>query len=197
MSKIVTLYSYLALNELGIALDDKDPIGKDDISFIVFAASQIPQSQQEVDDINPAELASICLKAFQRAVTLHTRATIWMGHKRTELQAEYGSFVASSNIQVTVRKEAAKSQKEYVEKSKEFEKANAYVEFYKNMLLNLQMGHYWAKSKEMNNNKEFNLSGYEPIEVPKMKGDFTHDVTKNNVTNSNESSSEAVVDETL
>ncbi len=158
---MITLYNYLNLKELDIQLSDKFEPGKDDIEFLVETAKKVPRTPEEIDNLEASHLASICLIAFQRCIELHTRSTMWAGYKKIDLDAQYGTLISASNRPATLAKEISKSDEDYKKAAREFEKAKAYVEFYSGLMSEFEKGHYWAKSKEITNNKENGASSYE------------------------------------
>ncbi len=116
----ILLYDYLNLKEIDIELNphQQEP-GKDDISFLVQVAQQIPKTQQDIDNLEAGQLASYCLAAFQRSGELLSKATLWLGYKKIELDAKYGSLIAESELPVTIKKEVSKSDEGYQRSARE------------------------------------------------------------------------------
>ena len=161
MSKVL-LFNYLELQDVGSILSDSNEPGKDDISYLLEVASEMPKTQEQVEDFAASYLASVSLVAFQRCNELKTKATVYCGNKKVDLDAKYGSLIATSEKPATITKEISKSNIDYVTLAKEHEKAKAYVEFYTGLMGQFEKCHYWAKSKEASNNQEFKSSAYEP-----------------------------------
>ncbi len=164
MLNTILLFDYLNLKELDIELNPSYEPGKDDITFLIQEAGQI---------------ASYCLAAFQRSGELHSKATLWLGYKKIELDAKYGSLIAESELPVTIKKEVSKSDAGYQKIAKEHEKAKAYVEFYNGLMSSFEKGHYWAKSKEQANANENKMSGYDVHEIINKKGGNEEEQTRN------------------
>ena len=161
MAKVL-LFDYLELKDVGSLLSDSNEPGKDDIAYLLEVASEMPKTQEQVEDFAASYLASVSLVAFQRCNELRTKATVYAGNKKVDLDAKYGSLIASSEKPATITKEISKSNDGYVSLAKELEKAKAYVEFYTGLMGQFEKCHYWAKSKEASNNQEFKSSAYEP-----------------------------------
>jgi len=157
----IILFEYLELHDVGAELSEAKEPGKDDITFLVETASKMPKTPEEIEDFSASYLASISLQAFQRCNELKTRASVYCGYKKVDLDAHYGSLIASSEKPATITKEISKSKDSYVSLAKEHEKAKAYVEFYIGMMGQFEKCHYWAKSKEISNNQEYKGSSYE------------------------------------
>lgn len=160
MSKII-LFEYLSLNEVDAKLSDGFEPGKDDVSYLIEVAKQMPKTPEEIEDFAASYLASISWQALQRSNELKTRASVYCGYKKVDLDSCYGTLIASSEKPATITKEISKSDEKYVTLAKEHEKAKAYVEFYTGLMKQFEMCHYWAKSKEVSNNQEFKGSSYE------------------------------------
>ncbi len=187
MSNVIMLYDYLNLKEIDVELNPHQEPGKDDISFLIQVAQQIPKNQQDIDNLEAGQLASYCLAAFQRSGELLSKATLWLGYKKIELDSIYGSLISESERPATITKEISKSDSNYIKAAKEHEKAKSYVEFYTGLMSSFEKGHYWAKSKEQANAIENKMSGYDVHEIKqggKQEGKQVSNITlKNNVSN--------------
>lgn len=159
---LIKLFDYLELADVGSILSEEREPGHDDISYLIEVANQMPKTSEDVEDFAASYLASVSLVAFQRSNELKTRASVYCGNKKVDLDAKFGSLIASSDKAATVTKEISKSNPEYVKLAKELEKARAYVEFYTGLMGQFEKCHYWAKSKEISNNQEMKSSTYEP-----------------------------------
>ncbi len=158
---MIRLFEYLNLQEVDAELSAGFEPGKDDVSYLIDVAKQMPKTPEEIEDFAAAYLASISWQALQRSNELKTRASVYCGYKKVDLDSCYGTLIASSEKPATITKEISKSDKQYVALAKEHEKAKAYVEFYTGLMKQFEMCHYWAKSKEVSNNQEFKGSSYE------------------------------------
>ncbi len=158
----ITLFKYLGLEEVGSTLSTTAEPGHDDIEYIVEVAGKMPRREEDIEDFAAPYIASISIVALNRINELKARATVYAGNKKVDLDAVYGKLIEKSEKAATITKEISKSQPTYIEAAKEFEKAKAYVEFYTGLYANFEKVHYWAKSREVDNNKEFKNSAYEP-----------------------------------
>ena len=171
----IKLFDYLELQDVGSTLLKGHEPGHDDISYLLEVASQMPKTQEEVEDFAASYLASVSLVAFQRCNELKTKSTVYCGNTKVDLDAKYGSLISQSLKPATITKEISKSDINYVILAKEHEKAKAYVEFYTGLMGQFEKCHYWAKSKEASNNQEFKSSAYEPHHsADSEKGEESH-----------------------
>jgi len=174
MAKI-QLFDYLELESVGSILSGGHEPGHDDISYLLEVATKMPTSQEDIEDFAAPYVASISITALFNCNELKTKATVYAGNTKVDLDAKYGSLIASSEKAATVTKEISKSNPEYTKLAKEFEKAKAYVEFYNGLSANFEKCHYWAKSREIANNQEFKPSSYEPHHAADgVKGEESH-----------------------
>ena len=161
-------HEYLKLAEFGIELEPHSP-GHDNIDLLIEVASEIPKQMEDLDNIDPATLASRCLAAKFEADTLYSRAVAWNGWREVAAQSALGKLLIDSETPVTIRKDSVKSDEKYINSQHSLKTATAYVEFYAGMKKGFEAAHYWARSKEEEVSSGTKKSGYEPHENKQKK----------------------------
>jgi hypothetical protein len=164
----MTTHEYLKLNDFGITLEPNSP-GYHEIDFLIEVASEIPKKMEDLDDMDPQILASRCLAAMLTTTAFHAEALAWCGWREVEAQTTLGRLMASSQIPVTIRKDAVKADEKYEISQNKYKTASAYVEFYVGMKKGFEAGHYWAREKEKAMNEGMKRSGYDSKDLNKPK----------------------------
>jgi hypothetical protein len=166
-------HEYLKLNQFGIALEPNSP-GHHEIDFLIEVASEIPKKMEDLDNIDPAYLASRCLAALFTTNDFYAESLAWSGWREVEAQAVLGRLLIDSAIPVTIRKDSVRSDQQYTSSQEKYKTALAYVEFYAGMKKGFEAGHYWAKAKEAAINADKKKAGYdvhEPQRTPTQESE--------------------------
>jgi len=157
----LTLAEHLKFNDYNLDTDAKDP-GKEDVYFLIKVAKLIPKSPEKLADVDAGLIATYCLAAIQTANVKYTKALMWQRLRKVELDAALGSLIRDSTKPVTIAEKSAKADPKYEKAATLHGLAEAYVEFYKNLLENFRATHYWARAQEVEERNEDKMSGYEP-----------------------------------
>lgn len=183
--EVITLAQYLKLDEYGIDTDAKDP-GREDIFFLLKVAKLIPRTPEKLTDIDPGLIATYCLAAIQTANVKYAKALMWQRLRKVEMDKVLGGFIRGAEKATTAEK-IAKAEPDYERAATLHGLAEAYVEFYKNMLENFRATHYWAREQESQAREEEKTSGYEGHNPQFTEGRLSasKSARKNTVQNSN------------
>lgn len=158
---ILTAAHYLKFDEYDLSDDPKDP-GKEDIYFLVKVAKLIPKRPEKLADVDPGLIATYCLAAIQTANVKYAKALMWQRMKKVSLDSTLGRLMSGSSEPATVKEKMSKANPEYEEAARLYGLAEAYVDFYKNMLDNFKATHYWAREQESASRAEERVSSYDP-----------------------------------
>jgi hypothetical protein len=168
------LARYLKFDEYEMPEDPKNP-GFDDIYFLVKVAKLIPRTPERLADVEPGLIATYSLAAVQTANVKYSKALMWQRMKKVALETALGRLMSGltsgdAKIPATIAEKIAKGRPEYEAAAQLLGMADAYVDFYKNMLENFRATHYWAREQESQDREENKLAGYEPHGLKKGGG---------------------------
>lgn len=165
------LAHYLKFDEYEMPDDPKNP-GLEDVYFLIKVAKLIPRTPEKLTDVDPGLIATYCLAAVQTANVKYARATMWQRQKKVAVESILGRLIAEltsgdGKIPATIAEKTAKGKPSYEAASQLLGMADAYVDFYKNMLENFKATHYWAREQESQAREEEKLGAYEPHSLKK------------------------------
>jgi len=168
----VLLVDYLKFREYEIDAGPQDP-GKEDISYLLYVSKLIPKHPQDINNVDPKVLASLCLAAHSNASALLSQATLWLLLRKIDSEAALGFAINELGPPGVTAEKRSKNDPEYKNRAKLYAIGESYVKFYQNMLKNFEAGHYWAKSEEQNQKSQYKMAGYEPEDDIKLGGQVT------------------------
>ncbi len=169
MSTALKLSKYLGFDEFKLTSDKSDP-GNEDISFLIKVTRFIPKQPEDIAKVDAKVLATYCLGAYQLSSELYSKAYLWYGMRKVDLEYTLGKLISESSKAATVAEKSAKASDDYKNAANLVYLGDAYVKFYLGLMKNFETGHYWARDKEKQESREGGLSHYEPALVRDISG---------------------------
>jgi hypothetical protein len=168
------LAHYLKFDEYEMPDDPKNP-GFEDVYFLVKVAKLIPRTPDKLADVESGLIATYTLAAVQTANVKYAKALMWQRQKKVSVDSTLGRLMSEltsgeGKLPATIAEKIAKGKPTYEASSQLLGMADAYVDFYKNMLDNFKATHYWAREKESQDREENKITGYEPHGLKKGGG---------------------------